>query len=92
MPTVMRSYWVRYQVVMQTPQGQQIGQGQISINREFPISDEKCLAEIASAILQTLAKQGRIVIGQDATVSVLDWTRFEEASPILLAKAPLQTQ
>ena len=66
----MRRYWVCFKIV--TSQG--IGDGELMIERELPITHERDLNEIANAI----KKQAGDTLDPAAVVRIKSWQKFEE--------------
>lgn len=71
-----RKYWIEFRVA--TADGKHVGQGEVAINRELPITDENSLVEIAKAI-----KAGFPDMPDTHRVQVISWLKFEEPSVVL---------
>lgn len=71
-----RKYWVSFRVA--SKEGGHVGQGEVSIERELPITDENSLREIAQAI-----KAGFPDLPPTHMVQVISWIPFEVPSVVL---------
>jgi hypothetical protein len=72
-------YWVNFTVQV----GNSAGQAQLQVARFMPMCGEADVIEVGQVILQRLRAEGKIPGIENALISIIGWTKFEEPGIIV---------